>query len=64
MFAGQPIDEAKLKRLDDAVGYAESYLDQGYIAGSTLSIADITVIVTLSNMEAVGYKFDQFPKVI
>lgn len=64
IFFGQPkFDDDKLKRLDDAVEFVESYLEHGYIAGSTLSIADIAVVVTLSTMEAFGHNLEKFPKV-
>jgi len=64
LFADQPaFSEDKLKRIDEALEFLDTYLEHGYVAGGQLTIADVSVVATLSTMEAVGQDFSRFPKV-
>ena len=50
--------------MDTVLGFTEAYLAKTrYIAGDTFTIADFTVIATLSTAEAFGHNLDKFPKV-
>lgn len=52
-----------MKKLEEALGYLEIYLENGYVAGNFLSIADFSVVATVSTILAAGQKIHQFPKV-
>lgn len=63
LWAGQPIDKEKMEKLDEALGWLEHYVSEGYVAGSTLTIADFAIISSLSTIEAVGHDLSKVPKV-
>ncbi|CAK1579464.1 unnamed protein product [Parnassius mnemosyne] len=58
LFHGEAYDETKAKMLDEALGWLNSMLEgRAFVAGDKLTIADITIIVTISNLDALGYDF-------
>lgn len=64
MFAKQPFDAEKGKKLDEALELTEKYLTENtYIAANNLTIADFTVISSLTTIEAVGHDLSAYPKV-
>jgi len=64
MFAKQPYDEEKAKKLDEALELTEGFLgDNNYIAGNNITIADFAVIASLTTIESVGHDLSKFPKV-
>lgn len=63
-FFGVPkLSEADLKRLDEALGFLEIYVKDGFVAGKKFTIADVTVAITVSVIEAFGHDLAPFPKV-
>jgi len=64
LFADQPaFSEDKLKKIDEALDFLDTYLEHGYVAGGKLTIADVSIVVSLSTMEAAGQDFSRLPKV-
>jgi len=63
VFAKQPIDEEKMTKLDEALGFLEEYLAEGYVAGGHLTIADFALCASLTTMEACGHDMSKFSKV-
>jgi len=64
MFGGASFDAEKGKKLDEALGFVETFLkDDSYVAGNNLTIADFAVISSLSTIDAVGHDLSAFPKV-
>jgi glutathione S-transferase len=64
IFGGQPsLSQEKLDKLDEALGYLEHYLADGYVAGSSLTIADFANLASLATIQAVGHDLSKFPKV-
>jgi glutathione S-transferase len=63
MFQKVKPDPEKLAKIDEALGYVELFLKDGYIAGSELTIADFSLAATLSTIEACDYDFSKFTKV-
>lgn len=63
MFEGQSsLDQEKLKALDVALGYTEGFLEEAFVAGDTLTIADFAVATTLSTIKAFGHDLSKFPR--
>jgi len=63
-LASKKPTEAGLAKLDTALEFLEAFLTQTtYVAGDTLTIADITIAATLSTIEVCGHSFAKFPKV-
>ncbi len=56
-------DPEKLAKLDEALGYVEEFLKDGYIAGSELTIADFSAAVSLSTLKASGVEMAKFSKI-
>lgn len=52
LFAGAEYNEDAAKKLDEALDWLNTMLDgHAFVAGENLSIADISMIVTLTNLE-------------
>nr|CAD7574300.1 unnamed protein product [Timema californicum] len=53
-WKGMKPDAEALEKLEEAVGFLNSYLEgQGWVAGEDISIADYAIAVTMSNIEIV-----------
>nr|CAD7195925.1 unnamed protein product [Timema douglasi] len=51
-WKGMKPDAEALEKLEEAVGFLNSYLEgQGWVAGEDISIADYAIAVTMSNIE-------------
>nr|UCR60995.1 glutathione-S-transferase [Aphelinus asychis] len=51
VFARAPADPEKLKKLEESFEYLEKFLDgQDYVAGSALTVADLVLIPSVSNL--------------
>lgn len=62
---GAPLDEPKKAKLDEAVGWFNAILKKvegkkPFSTGSQFTIADIALLVTISQMEAFGYDLSPF----
>ncbi|KAJ8893628.1 hypothetical protein PR048_006228 [Dryococelus australis] len=58
-----PSPEA-LEKIEEALGFFDSFLDgRSWAAGDDITIADYTLAVTVSNLEAVGVDISKYPKV-
>jgi glutathione S-transferase len=55
MFDGQEAEPEKLDKINEALQYLNQFLeDQDWVAGDSMTIADISVVVTVSNSEVRG----------
>ncbi|XP_013777661.2 glutathione S-transferase 1-like [Limulus polyphemus] len=62
-FKGEAPDPEKESNYKTALGYLETYLTKtSYVAGDKLTLADISVVASLSMMEVLDYDFQSFPK--
>lgn len=51
-FAGQEPQPEKLEKINEALGYLNLFLEgQNWVAGDSMTIADICLVVTVSNSE-------------
>lgn len=65
MFYQQPFDTEKAKKLDEVLGYLNGFLAQTkYVAADNLTIADFTILATLTKIEAVNHDLKPFPNVV
>ncbi|XP_041988753.1 glutathione S-transferase 1-like isoform X3 [Aricia agestis] len=64
IFAGQPFNDEAAEKLNEALGWLNSMLDgRAFVAGDNLTIADITIIVTITNLEAFEYDLSAYENV-
>nr|CAD7406795.1 unnamed protein product [Timema cristinae] len=66
IFNGAEFDPEKLAKLEEAVQFLDKFLEgQQWVAGSNLTIADISIVVTLSSAEVLGYSVNpsKYPNV-
>ena len=52
MFGGQEAQPDKLEKITEALGFLNKFLQgQDWVAGDSMTIADICLVVTVSNSE-------------
>ncbi|XP_023933959.2 glutathione S-transferase 1 isoform X2 [Bicyclus anynana] len=58
LFHGQGYNDEAAEKLNEALGWLNSMLEgRVFVAGDTLTIADISIVVVFSNLEAFGFDF-------
>ncbi|CAD6232986.1 GSCOCT00007082001.2-RA-CDS [Cotesia congregata] len=64
LFCGAPRDQSKYDKIAVGFDLLERFLEgQNYVAGSQLTIADLALIVTVSNLEVIKYDFSRYKNV-
>nr|AGY31881.1 glutathione S-transferase D1 [Scaptomyza flava] len=64
LFAKAPADPELYKKMGDAFGFLNTFLDgQTYAAGDSLTIADIALLASVSTFEVAGYDFSKYENV-
>jgi glutathione S-transferase len=64
IFAKAKVDPEKVNKLNEALGWTNDFLkDNSYIAGNNLTIADFSVMATLSTIEAVGHDLSPYANI-
>ncbi|KAH8414514.1 hypothetical protein KR215_007877 [Drosophila sulfurigaster] len=64
MFIGAPLDEGKRARLTEAVGWLNAILEgREFAAADHFTIADLTLLVTVSQLEAFGLELKPYKHV-
>nr|AUO28661.1 glutathione S-transferase delta [Lasioderma serricorne]QWV59551.1 glutathione S-transferase delta 1 [Lasioderma serricorne] len=64
MFTGAEYDPAKLTKIEEAFKFLDLFLqDQEFVAGNTLTVADLAVVATVSTYEAVGFDLSPYKNV-
>lgn len=64
VFAGAPADKAKLAKVEDALQLLEKFLEgQKYVAGPNLTLADLSLIASVSSFEASDIDFKKYPNI-
>nr|UYI58575.1 glutathione S-transferase 4 [Grapholita molesta] len=58
LFRGEEYNEENAAKLDEALGWLNVMLEgKVFVAGDNMTIADITIVVTLTNLDAFNYDF-------
>jgi len=64
LFQSQPADPEKAKKVEEVLNYLEKTLTaHPYMAGASMTIADLSSTATLSLLEVIKWDFDKWPKV-
>ncbi|XP_043259166.1 glutathione S-transferase 1-1-like isoform X2 [Colletes gigas] len=64
LFAKTPKDQEKYNGIATALGFLEKFLEgHDYVAGSNLTLADLTIVATVSTFEALNYDLSSFKNI-
>jgi len=64
IFAKQPADPEKLTKLEDALKFLDGFLEKSeYAAGDNLTLADISLVATVSTLEIAKLDLSKFSNV-
>lgn len=64
MFSGEKRDPTKLPKIENMVKFLETFLDgKKFVAGNNLTLADLSIAVTLATLDLCGFKLDSYPNV-
>lgn len=64
MFMGAPLDETKKAKLSEALGWFDAILKgRQFTAADQFTIADLTLMVTISQIEAFGFDLQPYSRV-
>lgn len=64
LFAKAPAVPDLFKKCEDAVGFLNTFLEgHTYAAGDSLTLADISLVATISTYEVSGFDFAKYPNV-
>ncbi|KAI8420633.1 hypothetical protein MSG28_007877 [Choristoneura fumiferana] len=60
----EPADEAKLKKVEEALGFVETFLEgRQYIAGDNLTLADYSIAASVISFNSVGIDAFKTPRI-
>ncbi|XP_011193471.2 glutathione S-transferase D1 [Zeugodacus cucurbitae] len=60
----KPIDAEKVKKIDSAFEFLNTFLEnQTYVAGDALTLADLSLLATVSSYEVAEYDFSKYANV-
>ncbi|XP_065073035.1 glutathione S-transferase 1-like [Ochlerotatus camptorhynchus] len=64
IFAKQPANPENLKKMEEAVGFLNTFLEgHQYAAGNELTIADLSLAASAATYEVAGFDFSKYPNV-
>lgn len=64
IFAKAPADAEKFKKIEEAFEFLNTFLEQSkYAAGDNLTVADISLIATVSSYEVASFDFKKYANV-
>lgn len=64
VFAKQPADPEKFKAMETAMGFFNTFLEGNkYAAGNNLTVADISLVATVSSYDVAGFDLTKYPNV-
>lgn len=64
IFAKQPANPDNLKKIEDAFGFLNTFLEgHTYAAGESLTLADIALVATVSSYEVASFDISKYPNV-
>lgn len=65
LFAKKPLDPEKLKKLESALELLNTFLEgKTYVAGERLTIADISLLATVSSFASSKFDFSKYPNIV
>ncbi|XP_050100534.1 glutathione S-transferase 1 isoform X1 [Anopheles aquasalis] len=64
IFAKQPANAENEKKMKDAVDFLNTFLEgQKYVAGEHLTVADLSILATVSTYDVAGFELAKYPNV-
>lgn len=64
VFMGKDLDEGKEKIFQNALDLLEGFLTKDrYVAGDFLSLADLSILASVTTMQVLDYDFSKWPRV-
>lgn len=64
MFAGVPYTEDRIKKIDEAFEFLNTFLaGNEYVAGNELTVADLSILATVTTIQVVDYDISKYPNV-
>lgn len=64
LFAKAPANPDNFKKMEEAVGFFNTFLEgHEWAAGKTLTVADIVLVASISTYEVSGFDFTKYPNV-
>lgn len=64
IFAKAPAVPDNFKKMEDAVGFLNTFLDgHKWACGDKMTVADFALVATISTYEASGFDFSKYPHV-
>lgn len=64
IFAKAPADPEKFKAMEAALGFFNTFLEGNkYAAGNELTVADISLVATISSYDVAGFDLSKYPNV-
>nr|ACG69436.1 glutathione S-transferase 1 [Cydia pomonella]ACJ23087.1 glutathione S-transferase delta class [Cydia pomonella] len=64
LFGGAPADQGKLQKIEEALKFLDTFLEgQKYVAGPNLTLADLSLIATVSSFEVTDVDFKKYSNV-
>jgi len=64
-FAGIAPDQAKNDKINNALSFLDKFLEgEKYAAGKTLTLADLALVVTISNFKAVDHDLSKYGNIL
>lgn len=64
LFGKAPANPETFKKMETAVGFLNTFLEGStYAAGENLTIADLSLVATISTYDVSGFDFSSYPKV-
>lgn len=65
VFGGAPVDPAKQQKVEEALEFLNTFLaGQTWVAGSNLTIADLSIVASISTIEVGDFSLDKYPNVV
>jgi len=65
VFAKQPANPDNYKKMEDAMAFLNTFLDEKkWAAGENLTVADISLVATVSSYDAAGFPLSTYPNVM
>jgi len=64
VFAGVTPEQAKYDKMNNALSFLDKFLEgENYVAGKTLTVADLTLVVTVSNFKLVDHDLSKYSNI-
>uniref|UniRef100_A0A0K8TV17 Glutathione-S-transferase n=1 Tax=Epiphyas postvittana TaxID=65032 RepID=A0A0K8TV17_EPIPO len=64
VFGGAPADKELLNKLEGALGFFDTFLEgHKYAVGDKLTLADLSLVATISTIDAAGISLEPYPRV-